>query len=193
MSEGVLVLHPDRGAIDDHVEGPGSYLVLGDRREPSLPRGAGPGPGQVADEVVGSLRRAVPDRDRGSLARQCPDRGPRRPARAEHERRPPLHRTGQCTQEPGGIGVLGADGRVPEAQCVRRADLLRRARGLVGDRERRLLVRDRDVRADESLLGHRPDSLGEFPRRQVARFIAPLAAEPERLEGGVLHRGRAGV
>ena len=67
-----------------------------------------------------------------------------------------------------------------------------RAVGSVGQRQRRLLVRDRHVRAAEPGAGQRAHGLLEQLRRHREQAVAPVA-EPGRPQRGVLHRRRAAV
>ena len=80
---------------------------------------------------------------------------------------------------------------VGERQRVGSADRARGVARLVGERERRLLVRDRDVRAAVAGSRQRADGLGEELGRDRQLHVTPV--EPERLERRVVDRGRAAV
>ena len=69
---------------------------------------------------------------------------------------------------------------------------LRGLRRRVGQRERPLLVRDRDVDAAEARGRQRPDGLGEQLRRQRQALVAPVV-QAERGERRVVHLRRARV
>ncbi len=79
------------------------------------------------------------------------DDGPRAAAGAQDERGAPrTRRRREGRQEAGRVGVVGVDRRAVERQRVRGPDRPSRAGGGGRDRERGLLVRDRDVRSAQA-------------------------------------------
>ena len=97
----------------------------------------------------------------------------------------------QRGEQAGRVRVVGVDRAVLERQRVRGADRARGVARLVGERERRLLVRDRHVRAAVARGRQRAHGLGEQLGRDRQLHVAPV--EPERLERRVVDRGRAAV
>ena len=140
-------------------------------------------------------RRAVPDPHLGGAGlTQRPDHGARAAAGAEHERASgPAGSNGSASIRPGRVGVVGVDRAV--AANVERVGGADRARGvgrLVGERERRLLVRDRHVGAREAGARQRrarsprtaraaPAAAGSASRRARARRSAASCIAGERL------------
>src|SRR3954453_772716 len=172
------VVQADGRAVHEHVGRPWTL----DRRNAEIRREA---PGALGAPVPHeALRSHVAQRVRG---------GARAAARAEDERGA-RRRVGERIEEAGRVGVVGPDRAVgAERQRVRRADRRGVVRAVRGDGERRLLVGDRHVEADEPRRRHRRDGLGERVRLDRDRLVGELAVEPDRGERGVLHRRRAAV
>src|SRR4051794_20167916 len=172
------VVQADRCAVDEHL-----------RRPPRLDRRDA----EIGREAPGALGAAIPDEDLGAGAAQRVRRGSRAAARAEHERGP---RRGfaEGVEEPRRVGVVRADRPLrAERERVRRPDRARVVRALAGEIERRLLVRDRHVDAEEAGGRQAPDRLVERLGLDRDRLVGELAVEPGRRERGVLHGGRAAV
>ncbi len=109
---------------------------------------------------------------------QRPDRGRgrSRPRRAR-ARVAPAGDSGSAARSPGASVLSAAIAPVgAEGQRVRRADRPGALGRLVGQRERRLLVGDRHVGADEAGAGQRADGLGEELRRDRQPLVAPVAS-----------------
>ena len=119
-----------------------------------------------------SLRAAIPYRHAGrARVLQGPDGGARAAPGAQHER---ARMGGHPSQAPergdqaGRVGVVRLDRAVvAESERVGRPDRARRRARLVGQLECGVLVRDRDVRSDESRLR---------PARALSARTAPQAA-----------------
>ena len=136
-------LQTDRCAIDEQV----SWLGPADRARI-----------QIARQRLGALVGAVPHQHlpRPLLA-QRPHRCAGASACTEHERAQPTRRARQRGDQSGSVGVLGGDRSVGrEGERVRRADRAGDLARAVGQRERRLLVRDRDVGAEKAGAPERP-------------------------------------
>ena len=78
------------------------------------------------------------------------------------------------------VGVLGHDPSLAEAQCVGGADLARGIGGLVGDLQRRDLVRDGDVDPGEALRRAPPTRSANRPRRRRSPRIPSRRRAPAR-------------
>ncbi len=106
------------------------------------------------------------------------DRGARGAAGAEHQRacaRRGRARRAARSSRPGASVLSARDRAVAlERQRVGGADRLRGGARRVGERQRRLLVRDRHVDAAEARGGQRPHGLGEQLRRQRQREVLPV-------------------
>ena len=105
---------------------------------------------------------------------QGPDAGSRRAAGTEHERA--ASRPGgsaSAREQPGGVGVLGLDPAVGEAERVGGADLARRRGSSIGDRQRGELVRDGDVDPGEPVARQ---ASGPGPRTARARPRSPRSS-----------------
>ena len=149
---------------------------------------------ELACEHLGALGRAVPHRHLcGTRFAQRPDGGSRAAAGAEHERAQPSRRPSERGDQSRGVGVLGGDRAVGgERERVRGSDLACGVAGCVGERERGVLVRDRDVGAAEPRPPEGRGGLGEQLRRNRQPLVVPVV-HPERGEGGVVDRRRAAV
>ena len=150
---------------------------------------------EVGDERARRARGSGSRPSRRRLPRRAgrrPRPAPRRPRRGRapcgrpgRRRAPPAARARRCCRRwiaPDGsnVSVFAA----PTAAAI--------GRRLVGERERGLLVRDRDVEPAEARRAERADRLGEARGRQREPEVAPVA-QPGRGERGVVHRGRARV
>ena len=164
-----------------HAHGRGVHEQIGGpraRRSRSTPRSSA--------SASRALRRAVPDGDRARRPRAAP-RPPRarcrrrrarcalRPARSSADRRDQARARRCCRprscRRARNVSVLAAP--IARAAAVAR----------VGERERGVLVRDRDVGADEAGRRQRPHGLLEQLGRQRQQLVAP-AAQAERRERG---------
>ena len=130
----------------------------------------------------------------GARLRQRVGRGarasrPRRGQRACAARRSP-----SAASSPG-ASVLSAAMAPPGAKVSVLAAPMARAAvgGLVGQRERRLLVRDRDVGAGEARAGQGAHGLGEELGRRPAGAGSASRSSPTAAQRGVVHRRRAAV
>ena len=170
LERGGVAVQAHGGAVDEHVGGV------------RAPDGA--------DAEVGGQRRG-PLRACGSRPRRRP-RPPSRSAQATARALPPAPRTSavrprtapappSASSSPGASVLSACDRarRAVEGQRVRGADRARAASvAVVGQRERRLLVRDRHVRAGEARPGQRADRLGE--RARAGPAAAGSASRPGR-------------
>jgi hypothetical protein len=134
-----------------------------------------PSPTQLAHEALGPLRGAIEDGDVGGPGLQeRVDGRPRGTSRAEHQRGAAAWAMlgWQRLEEARDVRVVGLDRARAgiEGQRIGRTDRLGGLRGLVGDRERRLLVGDRDVDAAEAGARERADRLREALGRQGSRW-----------------------
>ena len=135
---------------------------------------------EVGDEPLGPLARAVPHRDVGAApsaytaARAAPP-APRTSALR------PAGSIASASSRPGTSVLSAWIAAGPEGQRVRGADGRRGRRRGVGERERRLLVRDRHVEPAEAGGGQRADGLREPRGRQRQPQVAPVRrARPRR-------------
>jgi hypothetical protein len=176
----ITVPQPDGGALHDQV----GRLGLAD----------GP-PAKLRHEPLGALRRPVPDLHVGGAGPHERVHGgtPGAPG-AQHERAAPRWRTviPDRDQQTPHVCVVGMDAAALQREGVRGADGARRGRGLVGDGERRLLVRDRHVDAAEPGRLERPRGGGEVVRRDRQELVVPVL-EPECAQRSVVHGRRARV
>ena len=108
---------------------------------------------------------------------QRPHGGPARAPGAQHQRAPARHRLLERGEQAAGVGVVGPDATVGEAERVGRADRLGGRAHLVGQVKRRELVRDRHVGAHVPRGGQRPDRLREQLRLHRQLHVAPVEAE----------------
>ena len=134
---------------------------------------------------------AVPDRDVGAGVHAAPRRRPEpSPPRRARARGVPAGDSGSASRRPV-ASVFSAAIRHRAKLSVLAAPIARAAsEAVVGDRERRQLVRNGDVDADEALARHRANPRVEVLRRHLDRLVGPLVGQAELGERGGLHRGR---
>ena len=186
LLERILVPHADRGAVDDQLVAAGPGLARRRRRGSALRERPGPARRRARAVRFQTATAAPSPASAQTAARAEP------PAPSTSAARPATG-PGSAASSPV-ASVLSARIPPPAKLSVLAAPISRAASdGLVRERQRRLLVRDGDVDADESLRRAAPCvRRSNSPGLHVDRLVAPLAGQPERLERGVLHRRASG-
>ena len=149
---------------------------------------------EASAQNLGAARRAVDDHDaRDAAQHKAIDHGARRAAGAEHDRVAhvpiPMRRAGvEIVQKAFDVGIARMQRVVVEPERIGRAD---GARAIVRlrQRERRLLVRHRDVGADITARTEFFDEIGKLVRRH--RFAAVFAGDAVEFEPVIVNERRA--
>ena len=182
---------PDRRRVDEDLGlgelGLDDRLVPGHRPQLHV-RGA---PAEVLDQPLGAVEVAVEHDDPlEALADEAVDDGPGAAAGAEHDRLArhllPADELVERDLEARHVGVVADEPLALARDRVDRAGRLRLLGQPVDHRHDPLLVRDRDVGAEEVVAAQLGDRVGERDRGAVPQLVARVDAE--LVEGGLLHR-----
>ena len=158
--------------------------------------GARPPPRRTRPRASARARRgAVPDGDRAPASRSAQIAARAVPPAPSTSARHPGRRRRRSRRCSPGASVLSACDRAVggEAQRVRGADRARRLAGLVGERERGVLVRHGDVGADEAGAARARATVSSNSPAAPAAAGRASRCSPQRGERRALHRRRAAV